>query len=153
MRAHGSSKGHPPSLLLTNQLAPLPQTKVRNTRYQLVKNIEDKLAKQNLNKTIRRYRDRENRCRASEWCGRLSVIAHEADNVRGKDNRTNAFLRFRIGGKSFETWKRTETVKNSTLSPDFADEKVSSHLVMRRRSPPPPSPCSPPPPYLPPHLD
>jgi len=60
------------------------KSKLRNTRFKLVKIIEAKLEKQNLNKTTRRYRDSESRCRSSEWCGRLSIVAHEADGVRGK---------------------------------------------------------------------
>ena len=97
---------------------------MRNTRCRLVKEIERKIGKSNLNKTLRRYRDSGNQCRASEWCGRLSIVAHAADSVRGKDRRTNAYLRFRVGGRNHGKWKRTETVKNATLSPDFADEKI-----------------------------
>ena len=91
--------------------------------------IEQKLETQNLNKTLRRYRDEENnsmqpKVRASEWCGRVSIVAHEADGVKGKDKRTNAYLRFRVGGAKYGEWKCTKTVKNSTLTPDFADEKL-----------------------------
>ena len=103
---------------------------LRHTRYMLVKVIEAKLEEQNLNKTLRRYRDKSDRVRASEWCGRVTVLAHEAEGVKGKDKRTNAYLRFRIGGDHYGgSWKRTKTVKNSTTTPDFADEKIDIDIT------------------------
>jgi hypothetical protein len=61
--------------------------------------------------------------------GRLSVVAHEASDVKGKDKRTNAYLKFRIGGAQNGTWKRTKTVKNATTEPDFADEKIDFDIT------------------------
>lgn len=105
--------------------------KLRYTRYKLVKLIEAKLDAVNLNKTLRRYKDIQNNCvpkiRASEWNGCLNIIAHEADGVKGKDKRTNAYLRFRLGGVG--DWKKTKTVKNSTTTPDFTDEKITFDVL------------------------
>ena len=93
---------------------------LKDIRFELVREIEKKFSAQNLNKTLRRFNDTEKMCRASEWCGRLIITVHEGDNVIGKDKRTNAFVSFQLG----DCQKRTETVKNATLSPDFADEQI-----------------------------
>lgn len=100
--------------------------KLRNTRFAIVRECERVLEKKNLNRNLRALLDRrEKKLRPSEWCGRLSIICHEGDEVRGRDKRTNCYMRLRLGDHHpSERTKRTRTVKNATASPDFANEQV-----------------------------
>jgi len=109
-----------------NLLANKQKQAIKSLRKKIVAMIETKFQSQGLNKQMRRFIDTDNKCRASEWVGRLVVIVHEGHNVVGKDKRTNAFLRCKIGCSHT---KQTDTVKNATRAPDFADEKLTFDVL------------------------